>query len=107
MANYARDPSVSLTIDVKLEDRAGNILESEKQLQEMEGIILRYIASKKSSKPTDWIDDNAELNAPFLKSIRNRHFNFPASKLRVGYGPRFEWDSKARNYRRKRYYFDA
>lgn len=73
----------------------------------MEGIIRRYIASNKHSRPEDWIDDNARLNNAFLKSIRNRHFNFSASKLGMGYGPWFELDKKARKKRRRREYVDA
>ncbi len=107
MAEYARCPEVKLVINTELEDRTQIILEPEPDLQELEYIIREYMASTQNSKPGDWIDDHSPLNSPFLKGIRNRHFNFSASKMSVGYGPRIEWDSAARKYRRRRYYYDA
>jgi len=107
MAQHAREPDVKLKIDEKLEDRAQIILKPEKDLQELEGVIQNYIATSHHSKPGDWIEDNARLNNEKLKAIRHRHFHFSASKMSMGYAPRFEWDAGAWKFRRRRYYYDA
>ena len=107
MAEYARKPDVKLKISAELEDRTNKILESEPDLQKLEGIIRDYMASHKTnSRPGHWIDDNAPLNNAALKQIRNKHFHF-SSKPGIGYSPRFEWDDAARKFRRKRYYYNA
>lgn len=107
MAEYARKPDVNLTISSELEDRAEIILAPEKDLQKLEGVIRKYIASNKNSKPGDWIDDKAPLN-DFLKKldIRHRHFHF-SSKPGAGYAPRIVFDKKAKKKRRARYEYDA
>lgn len=107
MAKYARGSDVKLVISDKLERRAAIILQNEPELHRLESTIENYIATNKNSRPEDWISDYAPRNDAFLKSIRNRHFNFSASQLSAGYGPRFEWDPQARKNRRKRDYQDA
>ena len=115
MAKAARDASVKLKIDAKLEDIADKILDTAKdpktgknELKELEAKITDYMAShKNNSEPEHWIDDKAERNDAALKQIRHKHFHFSASKLSLGYKPRFEWDDAAWKFRRKRYYYDA
>ena len=106
MAKYARDPSVKLKLNSKLERRANRILEPEADLIELESIIEKYIASSKNSTAEDWIGDNAKLNNSKLKKIRNRHFHF-SSKPGIGYSPNFEWDEAAWKFRRIRFVYDA
>lgn len=110
MAKYAREPAVKLKISTELEDRANIILGKETDLEDLEKTIDSYIATKnatKDSKPGDWIDDQGEQNTPMLKAIRHKHFHFSASKLELGYAPRFARDKKTSKRRRTRYEYNA
>lgn len=101
--------------DPELELRANKILDTARDpktgknaLKELEAKIEDYMGThKNTSTPDDWIGDDALKNYPALKTIRNKHFHFSASKMSLGYKPRFEWDSAAKKYKRKRYYQDA
>ena len=107
MARYARKPDVKLSIDAKLEERANIILKSEEDLLKLEDKINLYIETNKNSTPEDWIGNKSLNKHPEIKEIRHRHFHFSASKWSAGYKPNFEWDKVARQYRRRRYYYDA
>ncbi len=107
MAEYSRKPEVKLQINEKLEDRAEIILNPEPDLQKLEGIIRNYIANTANSKAEDWIGENASLNNAEMKNIRHKHFHFSASKPKAGYKPRIVWDKTSRQYRRRRYIYDA
>jgi len=108
MARYARKPDVKLTIDDKLEDRADVILKPETELKDFAEKLDDYIDShKNTSKPEDWVGENAFKEYPELKEIRHKHFHFSASKMSAGYKPNFEWDDAKNKFIRKRYYYNA
>lgn len=111
MAERARKPDVNLKINPKLEDRANLILSKEHDLLELEETIKQYIASKKSTKDSkceDWLDEKYGLNTPQLKAIRNKHFHFSASRMKLGYAPRLVVDEKTNlKSKRKRREYNA
>lgn len=106
MAEYVRKPEVKLQINPELEKRANRILNDEPDLQELEKEIKSYIASTKNSQAEDWIGERSARNVKALKDIRHKHFHFSA-KPGAGYSPRFEWDKQAKDYRRRRFIYDA
>ncbi len=109
MAKAAREEK--LQIDTELELRANKILESDTDLQKLEGIIEEYIGThkdKNTSTPEHWLTPEKKDVDELLKTkIRNRHFHFSASKMSLGYGPRFEYDKTAKKKVRKRFYYEG
>lgn len=109
MAKAAREEK--LKIDTELELRANKILESDTDLQKLEGIIEKYIGThkdKNTSTPEHWLTpEDKEVDTLLKTKIRNRHFHFSASKMSIGYKPRFEYDNAAKKKVRKRFYYEG